>query len=162
MADYEEEMESFGMENEFEDSDWIGGEFYCRKRKDKRRLQTKDDAILGVFADTDSDNSSSRDATEFRFCRHQTDNRGDESDGDLLPSAFGRKIKEGVRQRRERERERERAKLANISESESQSSGMREVGCGGGDVGSFEKHTKGIGMKLLEKMGCKGGGLGKY
>ncbi|KAK8276677.1 hypothetical protein V6Z11_D10G216700 [Gossypium hirsutum] len=66
---------------------------------------------------------------------------------------FGRKIKEGA-QRREKERERLIMEKKSLG-------GRTKAGGGNGDVGSFEKHTKGIGMKLLEKMGYKGGGLGK-
>lgn len=227
MEDYQE-TERFGMENDFEDGQWIGGEFYYRKRKDKRR-QTKDDVLFGVFASADSDsdyddysgssarkrkkdlskksdltkpvnfvstgtvmpnqeidrnskeemvenqNASADDqqpsysglglgtssgglgfrsgsSSSKRETEENVDSQFDDGDKDFLPTAFGRKIKEGAQQRREREKE--KSKLANSSQSV-----RREPGSG--DVGAFEKHTKGIGMKLLEKMGYKGGGLGK-
>ncbi|TYG51109.1 hypothetical protein ES288_D10G230400v1, partial [Gossypium darwinii] len=66
---------------------------------------------------------------------------------------FGRKIKEGA-QRREKERERLIMEKKSLG-------GRTKAGGGNGDVGSFEKHTKGIGMKLLEKMGVAAVGKAK-
>ncbi|OVA07505.1 G-patch domain [Macleaya cordata] len=230
-------MERFGTENDFEDGQWIGGEFYYKKRKEKnKRFQSKDDVLYGVFADdSDSDaedgSSSKRrkggisskkydltkpvnfvstgtvmpnqeiDRKEETTAKKQDedededdeenegktglgggggggglgfglglglgfksnkeknvdgdDNDNDDEEDDFLPTAFGRKIKEGAQQRRERERE----KSKSAKKSQSQAGGRRESEIG--EVGEFEKHTKGIGMKLLEKMGYKGGGLGK-
>ncbi|CAL5323553.1 unnamed protein product [Camellia sinensis] len=238
MEEYQD-MERFGTDNDFEDGQWIGGEFYYRKRKDKRR-QTKDDVLFGVFADSDSDavddddydgsssrkhrkkdlsrkpdltkpvnfvstgtimpnqeidrnskededrieNAASAESSGLGFFGGSSSGLGvglgfnssssiltkkeidedkdkdNNDDGDFLPTAFGRKIKEGAQQRREREREKLKLAKASASQSQSQSgAGRREPEPG--DVGAFEKHTKGIGMKLLEKMGYKGGGLGK-
>lgn len=217
--DDHQEMERFGMENDFEDGQWIGGEFYYRKRKEKKRVQTKDDVLYGVFASDDSDSdyegsskkrkkglSTKADLTkpvnfvstgtvmpdqetDRNFKEEKNQKMSEESKGlgsgasvglgfstssskniaadeytktqaqveieeeNFLPTAFGRKIKEGAL-RREKEREKEKSMLAK----KSSESGRREPD---GDVGGFEKHTKGIGMKLLEKMGYKGGGLGK-
>lgn len=211
MDEYQD-MERFGMDNDFEDGQWINGEFFYRKRKEKR-TQTKDDVLYGVFAsdsDSDEDGSSRKKRKGFgkkadltkpvnfvstgtvmptqeidKNSKVDNDNNDSENDsmpglgsgsgsglgfggkdslrktdGDdgndddgFLPTVFGRKIKEGAQRR---EKERERLKMEKKS-----SGGRKEIGGGNGDVGGFEKHTKGIGLKLLEKMGYKGGGLGK-
>ncbi|XP_072987699.1 septin and tuftelin-interacting protein 1 homolog 1 [Typha latifolia] len=57
MEDDYEGMDRFDMENDFEGGRWIGGEFYYNRKKD-RPVQTKDDAILGVFAAGSSDSDS--------------------------------------------------------------------------------------------------------
>lgn len=73
----------------------------------------------------------------------------EEEEVELLPTAFGRRIKEGAERR---EMEREKGKKA------AKSGGAGSAGSAGP---GFEMFTKGIGSKLLEKMGYKGGGLGK-
>lgn len=229
MDDYQE-MERFSMDNDYDDGQWIGGEFYG-KRKEKP-VQTKDDVLYGVFAansdDDDDDDYGYRSSSKKRRnndlsrrqdlskpvnfvstgtvmpeqeiddnnkqqngVNHPEDDAGEprsglglgfgastsgfglgfssgpsnvdedgndnveDDDASFLPTAFGRKIKEGA-QKREKERER----LRQQNRSQSQGGGGRQQSSSG-DVGVFEKHTKGIGMKLLEKMGYKGGGLGK-
>lgn len=64
---------------------------------------------------------------------------------------FGKRIKEGVEWR---EMEREKGKKVVMKVKFLVSGGL---GFGFG----FEMYMKGIGLKLLEKMGYKGGGLGK-
>ncbi|KAK9136676.1 hypothetical protein Sjap_007270 [Stephania japonica] len=223
MEEYQQ-MDRFGTENDYEGGQWIDGEFYYRNRKEKKRLQSKDDVLYGVFAESDSDadedsskkrrrgdvlskradfskpvnfvstgtfmpnpekpdfhaeNSNENDQFNdpiegnsglglgfksglglgFREGSPKGDVKMAELDGedggidDFLPTEFGREIKERALRREKARRE------SMLVKKSGQRSGKREVDAG--DVGEFEKHTKGIGLKLLEKMGYKGGGLGK-
>ncbi|KAK9139171.1 hypothetical protein Scep_008852 [Stephania cephalantha] len=227
MEEYQQ-MDRFGTENDYEGGQWIDGEFYYRNRKEKKkRLQTKDDVLYGVFAESDSDadddsskkrrrgdlsskkadfskpvnfvstgtfmpnpekseksdfdaensneNDQFNDPVEgnsglglgfksglglgFREGSPKGDVKTAELDGedggfdDFLPTEFGREIKERALRREKARRE------SMLVKKSGQKSRKREVDAG--DVGEFEKHTKGIGLKLLEKMGYKGGGLGK-
>ncbi|PWA59807.1 hypothetical protein CTI12_AA204920 [Artemisia annua] len=221
----DQERERFGMENDYEGGQWIGGEFYYGKRKEKRH-QTKDDVLYGIFADSDSDSEGGSGKKKRRkdFSKKQDlskplnfvssgivmpnkeidqnskeENEKDDEDMrddggrpglglgasgsataglglgfnsknangakeekanddgvDFLPTAFGKKIKEGALQRREMEKEKSK-----LNKKSSQSGSGKREAKDEGNVGVFEKHTKGIGMKLLEKMGYTGGGLGK-
>ncbi|KAL0301444.1 UNVERIFIED_CONTAM: Septin and tuftelin-interacting protein 11 [Sesamum radiatum] len=216
MDEYQE-MERFSMDNDYEDGQWIAGEFYGKRRQ--KHAQTKDDVLYGVFAAGDSDSDSydglgskkrrkdlakrtdytkpvnfvstgtvmpneeiDRNSKEDNEVMDEDEikptglgssaglgfgsaasknvapeaahaHEGKDEDDNFLPSAFGKKIKEGAQLRREREKEK------SILAKKSSQVGRRELDPAG--VGAFEKHTKGIGMKLLEKMGYKGGGLGK-
>ncbi|WCJ40565.1 Tuftelin-interacting protein 11 [Euphorbia peplus] len=68
MDDYQD-MDRFGMDNDFDDGQWINGEFYHRGRKDKRK-QTKDDILYGVFADgSDSDDGGRKRRKDRDFGR---------------------------------------------------------------------------------------------
>jgi hypothetical protein len=69
----------------------------------------------------------------------------------LLPTAFGRRIQQAAEQRRKQGEQAVRVERAKT-----------KAAMGPKDVGQFEAHTRGIGAKLLSKMGWQEGeGLGR-
>jgi tuftelin-interacting protein 11 len=60
MAEDPKGFEPFNLDNDFEDGQWINGEFFYTREKRKRK-PTKEELIYGVFgesSDSDSDSKS--------------------------------------------------------------------------------------------------------
>jgi tuftelin-interacting protein 11 len=75
----------------------------------------------------------------------------EEEEQEFLPTAFGRRILQGAEERR-----RQSEQVARVERAKT------KAAAGPKDVGKFEQHTKGIGAKLLSKMGwAEGEGLGR-
>ncbi|MCL7049438.1 hypothetical protein MKW94_027557 [Papaver nudicaule] len=140
------------------DSDGSGGGGCSSKRRKKGFLSSssKDYTKPVSFV------SASRIVAPNQEQLKEQDDNEKAADHVLLPTtAFWWKvIEEGV-QRRRRAKQKQKANLVN--KSNKVQSGSKKESSGGGvryDVGAFEKHTKGIGGKILAQMGYEGGGLG--
>ncbi|KAJ1697089.1 hypothetical protein LUZ63_005601 [Rhynchospora breviuscula] len=221
MADGDEYEGLDTFEGDYEGGRWMNGEFYYKSKKE-RPVQSRDDAVYGVFAtggssDSDSDtgrrrgkrrkgdvigskgdltkpvqfvstgtvmpsqeieendNAKNKEEEEgsssrglgfglgFRsgdMMEKEQDDRMQDDEASLLPTAFGRKIMEGAAQKKKERAEQRKEERERLNSSKYATS-RRDV-TGGSDIGRFEAHTKGIGMKLLERMGYVAGrGLGK-
>eukprot|EP00200_Dunaliella_tertiolecta_P006438 CAMPEP_0202339820 /NCGR_PEP_ID=MMETSP1126-20121109/1516_1 /ASSEMBLY_ACC=CAM_ASM_000457 /TAXON_ID=3047 /ORGANISM="Dunaliella tertiolecta, Strain CCMP1320" /LENGTH=867 /DNA_ID=CAMNT_0048930421 /DNA_START=98 /DNA_END=2701 /DNA_ORIENTATION=- len=205
--DEEQQRERFDLDNDYEGGEFIGGEFYYRKKRSKRQ-QTEEDRLYGVFADgSDSDDdrrSRKRERADYSapvsfvskgtagsaeqapkdeevrpsFATtgpaaagaglgaggghgglgftsagpaNQQGQEEDEEEESVLPTAFGARIKAKAAKRRQEEQQQKK------QETQRQASQTADP-----EFGTFERFTKGIGMKLLQKMGYKPGeGLGR-
>eukprot|EP00271_Cylindrocystis_brebissonii_P018176 TRINITY_DN5039_c0_g2_i1.p1 TRINITY_DN5039_c0_g2~~TRINITY_DN5039_c0_g2_i1.p1 ORF type:complete len:915 (+),score=193.00 TRINITY_DN5039_c0_g2_i1:331-3075(+) len=243
--DERQHYDRFGVEDDYENGQWIGGEFYYSKQKEKRK-QTADDNTYGIFNESDSDNEGGgkrkrkdgglvgkadftkpvnfvskgnvvpteelnkieRDGvgeemsdrpglglgaesgeaegrpglgnhagigfgfTKGEAGKEETAAGAEEEGEDIWKTALGQMIKEKAEKKKEMEKEKERKEKEEKLQAKGKTasggvgsfmggSKKKGKGAGLGDIGEFEKHTKGFGLKMLEKMGYKGGGLGK-
>ncbi|ONK68603.1 uncharacterized protein A4U43_C05F13850 [Asparagus officinalis] len=164
MDDYEG-RERFDMENDYEDGQWINGPDLTKPVQFVSTGTVMPDQEIDKENGTASENPNSNTnpsqaglgyglGFQADSSRKTDGGEADDVDAEFLPTAFGRKIKEGA-QRREKEREKERSASTKAA-SVKKGMGKRDAG-----AGKFEAFTSGIGSKLLRKMGYKGGGLGK-
>ncbi|KAJ4751936.1 Tuftelin-interacting protein 11 [Rhynchospora pubera] len=194
--------------DEFEGGRWTNVGFYCKNKKE-RPVQSRDDAVYGVFA-TGGSSYSDSDTGRRRGKRRKGDVIGSKADltkpavqfvppGTVRPSqeieendnannkeeekgsssrglGFGLGFHYGDTKEKERddrmqddeasllrteERAEQRKEERERLNSSKHATSRRDV-TGGSDIGMFKAHIKGIGWKLLERMGYVAGhGLGK-
>ncbi|KAK1269302.1 hypothetical protein QJS04_geneDACA015165 [Acorus gramineus] len=137
-------MGRFAMDDDFEGSQYINGEYYYRNSKEKRR-QTKDNSLYGVFVGSSLDDKDHRSGK--CGCRGRRD-----LDDDLPKSALTF-VSGGTVGQLDPPPAYQPVRTADRDAPVQSNRALSGLG--------FVKHTKGIGMKILEKMGYKGGGLGK-
>lgn len=75
MDDGERHAERFDMENDYEGGQWINGEFFYTRKKDKKR-QTRDDQIYGVFGDSSDSDGGRRKGRRKRKAGYDDDDDG--------------------------------------------------------------------------------------
>lgn len=169
--DDEGDRMSFGTDNDFEGGKWIDGEFYAMKIK-KGRTQSRESQVYGVFDDSSGDEKSfkkrKRSNNQNAAAQSLVDKpvdfvssnptesveiTSDHSDDDETTKAFrkliGRDQSIGPTNNDFRNIFQESIQAPNPTISAKPAVLMK-------DLGKWEKHTKGFGKKMLEKMGFKG------
>ncbi|XP_076919135.1 septin and tuftelin-interacting protein 1 homolog 1-like [Bidens hawaiensis] len=157
--DEDQEMERFGIESDYEDGQWIDGEYYYRKRKERKRRQTKDDTLYGVFyySDNGSERKNKRRKGGFSTFSDLTKPMKFVSKGVVMPAE---EISQNIEENNPNDdgfKPGFESKKVNAGEEVN----VDFISTGFGADGNIDGLTKGIGAKLPEKMGYKGGGLGK-
>lgn len=155
--------------------------FNATKGRGARRQRRKEEAIYGVFGDEEVDHERVPQGGGLgfvSFVKSETVQQGDEDEEtgvqepqgrglgftgghgareespDNVPTSFGKRVRKAAAARREKEFGRTKAPVQGEKDA--------AVTAAGSSIGTFEAHTKGIGAKLLSKMGWKQGqGLGK-
>jgi tuftelin-interacting protein 11 len=176
--------EAFNVDDTYEGGQWINGEFYYAKEKQKRKF-TKDDAIFGIFVgDSSDEEGGSRKKSRYdksyakpvQFIstgetmggdskKKKKEDSGDDSqqddeDADVMTAGLGSNKK-----KKKKKKEKPAIDIpSSFGKSKKKSNWVassRQQQEDTQPVADFERYTKGIGSKLLKAMGYSGGGLGK-